>query len=500
MTFCCQAVLFLVVVALCGCGCGKRAQKSGAAGSRKACRCGVDAGGQAPLRTPDAGLAPSRATSARRVQHFTLLAAAKGYRDHRRCVATVHSALPPELTREADRANLAERVCQTRRALAERRPALCEEIDDPFWPQACRRLYAVLYGKPDECPPREVRSQGRGELCVALATRDPSLCRAVRSAGGRLRCAAILGSGSLCRGMRTTAEVASCQRDRKRWRAVLRPAKATLAPKYAPKYELALTTPQKTLRGVSGALDLGVVVPRAGAAGRWILGGLQPTRRRSGLERSLLLMADLPPPGKVPAVIRVGTGNRGARFCALWKGRAAGPSQIQGRVKVTRYTAQRGARVVGTYSVKITHGDATVTVKGEFDTFVRDVIPGAWARSTCADRLAEVTPSKAASKAASKATPDPAETGERPCFFVAHWQGLRQLGYRVYGVRPGAACARLGLRNGDIVLAVGARPRSKPLARWADVVSLYEHLAGRKPLVVRALRRKRKITLKRAGR
>jgi S1-C subfamily serine protease len=82
----------------------------------------------------------------------------------------------------------------------------------------------------------------------------------------------------------------------------------------------------------------------------------------------------------------------------------------------------------------------------------------------------------------------------------SHWQGLRRLGYRVYGVRPQGACARLGLRNGDVVLAVGARPRSKPLARWADVVSLYRLLEGKKPLVVRLQRRARKITLKRAGR
>jgi len=489
-------VFFLVVAALCVGGCGKAGKGSGAAGRKCVCRCDTDANGLAVPRAPDAGLAPSRPTPARRAQHFTLMAAAKGYRSHRQCVASVHSILPPELTREGDPANLAERVCQTRRALAEKRPALCEEIDDAFWPRACRRLYAALYGKPDECPPREVRSRGRDELCVALATRDPGLCRAVRSAGGRLRCAAILGNANLCRGMRTTSEVSSCQLDRKRWRAVLRPSKATLAPKYKPRYDLVVTTPAKTLRGVSAALDQGVVVPRAGAAGRWILGGLRPTGLRSGLERSLLLMADLPPPGKVPATIGVGAGKRGARFCALWKGRAVAPAQIQGTVKITGYTAGRGARVMGFFSVKIARGNVTVTVRGTFDTFVRDVVPGAWARRTCADRLAEVSPAQPAAKA----TAVPVEPGERPCSFVAHWQGLRQVGYRVYGVRPGAACAGLGLKNGDVVLAVGPRARSKPLARWADVVNLYGLLAGRKLLVVRVLRRKRKITLKRAAR
>jgi len=433
------------------------------------------------------------------VQHFTLLAAARGYRNHRHCVATVHAILPPELTREADSANLAERVCQTRRALAEQRPTLCEEIDDPFWPLACRRLYAVLHGKPDECPPRGERTRGRDDLCVALATRDPSLCRAVSSAWGRVRCAAILGSASLCLGLRTTSEVASCQLDRKRWRSVLRPGKPTLGPKFAPRHELVLTTPAGTLRGVSGATELGVVVPRAHASGRWLLGELRPTRRRSAVENKLLLMADLPPPGKLPAELKVGTDKRSVRFCALWQGRAVGPGQIQGRVKITQYAARRGARVVGSYEVKITLGDAAATVTGVFDTFVRDVIPGAWARQTCADRLAEVAPA-----VDPRAAPTPAEPGEHPCFFVAHWQGLRQVGYRVYGVRARAACAGLGLRNGDVVLAMGGRPRTKPrfkpLGRWADVVRLYTQLADGGPLAVQVLRRNRKLTLKRVGR
>lgn len=488
-----KAAVVLVVTTLGGSGCGESEKKSAPVGVRNTCPCAPDGGVRTKMRVLDGGpgAALARRTPARRLQHFTLLAAAKGYRDHGRCVASVHAILPPELTREADHANLAERVCQTRRALAEKRPALCEEIDDPFWPQACRRLYAALHGKPDECPPRQDRSQGRDELCVAMATRDPSLCRAVRSAGGRQRCAAILGSRNLCRGMRTTAEVASCQLDRKRWRAVLRPAKASLASKYAPKYDLTLTEGGKTVRGGSAALDQGVVVPRR-SSGRWILGDLRATARRSKVERPLQLMVDLPPPGKVPASLKVGTGEGGARFCALWKGRPVASGQIRGTFKLTGYAAKRGARVVGTYSVRIVLKDVTLDVRGVFDTFVRDVVPGPWARSTCADRLAEAAPARSSSTP----TVDPKETGERPCFFVAHWQGLRQVGYRVYGVRPRAACRGLGLRNGDVVLAVGAGA----MTRWADVVNLYALLAGKKPLVVRLLRKGKKITLKRAGR
>jgi hypothetical protein len=496
MTFS-KAVFFLLVVALCEGGCGKREKKPATAGAGRTCPCGVDGGGVKTIRGGDGGLGlglgltPPRPGPARRVQYFSLLAAAKGYRNHGRCVASVHAILPPELTREADTANLAERVCQTRRALAEKRPALCEEIDDPFWPQACRRLYAALHGKPDECPPRRDRAGGRDELCVAMATRDPALCRAVRSAGGRQRCAAILGSASLCRGMRTTAEVASCQLDRKRWRAVLRPAKATLPQKYAPKYELALTEGGKTVRGNSAALNQGVVVGRR-SSGRWVLGDLRASTRRSGVERQLQLMVDLPSPGKMPASLKAGTREQSARFCALFKGRPVPSGQIRGTFQLTEFAANRGARVVGSYAVKIVLKEVTLDVRGVFDTFVRDVVPGAWVRSTCADRLAEAP----RARPSDTSVHDVQETGARPCFFVAHWQGLRQVGYRVYGVRARAACHGLGLRNGDVVFAVGSRA----MTRWADVVSLYGLLAGKNPLVVRLLRKGKKITLKRAGR
>ncbi len=67
------------------------------------------------------------------------------------------------------------------------------------------------------------------------------------------------------------------------------------------------------------------------------------------------------------------------------------------------------------------------------------------------------------------------------------------MGYRTYGVRPGGACARLGLRDGDVVTAQGGHP----LEQWADVNRLYRALAGRGPLKLTVRRGKRRVKLSR---
>jgi len=491
------AILILAMAAV-ACGCGKRKRAPAKCPQSTSRDCRRDggayvavAGSDATPASAGAGFAPASVKNGRRPQFFSLLAAAKAYRDHRSCVATVTASLPPELTREADEANLAERICQTRRALAEKSASLCEEITDPFWPKACRRLFAALYGKPDACPHRTPRHRGRDALCVALATRDPALCTAVDSVGGQARCRAILGRPSACRAMRTTSEVTSCLLDRKRWRSVLKPAKPSLEPKYAPRFELKVVATQATLRGGSNALDRGVVVPAARTkGGRWMLGSLQPLGRPSAVGKKLAVLMDLPPPGKLPAKLTVGAGAKGVRFCALWLGRPVLPSMATGLVELTSYAATRGARIVGTLRVKVDRGGETADITATFDTFVRDTVPLSWASSTCRERLASLV----SLQAAAAKPPATLPTSGRPCYFVAHWEGLRKVGYRAYGVKKGGACQRLGLRAGDVVIAVAARP----VSQWADVLAFYQKLAAAAPLQVTVLRRKKRVVLRRA--
>ena len=87
-----------------------------------------------------------------------------------------------------------------------------------------------------------------------------------------------------------------------------------------------------------------------------------------------------------------------------------------------------------------------------------------------------------------------APTSGRPCYFVAHWEGLRKVGYRTYGVKKGGACQLLGLRAGDVVISVAARP----VSQWADVLAFYQKLAAAAPVQVTVLRRKKPVVLRRA--
>ncbi|MFH2006477.1 MAG: hypothetical protein ABI333_07825 [bacterium] len=474
----------ILAFAMAAVACGGQSKRKAPTGRRPPTSCDCPPDGGLGGAGPDATTSPAPGSNGRRPQFFSLLAAAKSYQSHSQCVATVTASLPPELTREADEANLAERICQTRRALAEKSASLCEEITDPFWPMACRRLFAALYGKPDDCPHRTPRHRGRDALCVALATRDPALCAAVDAFGGQVRCRAILGRPSVCRAMRTTAELTSCLLDRKRWRSVLKPTKPSLAPKYAPRFELQIVSKQTTLRGESKALDRGVVVP---AAGRLMLGSLQPVGRPSAVGKALAVLVDLPPPGKLPAKLPVGAGAKGARFCALWLGRPVLPSMATGQVELTSYGTTRGARIVGTWKVRVERDGETAEISATFDTFVRDTVPATWAGSSCQERLASLV-----SVQATPAQPTTGPTSEHPCYFVAHWEGLRKVGYRAYGVRKGGACARLGLRAGDVVLTVAARP----LRQWSDVLAFYQKLASAAPLQVTVRRRKKRVVLR----
>ncbi len=431
------------------------------------------------------------AASGRRLQHFSLLSAAKAYRSHVACVSEVAASLPPELTREADRTNLAERVCQTRRALSEKSVSLCEEIQDEVWPAACRRLYAGLYGAPDACPTLTPRSQGREPACVALAARDPALCRAVESAAGRARCLALLGPASQCRALRTSGEVASCHRDRRRWRAVLRPGKPSLAPKWTPEFTVSVTVDGKTVKGALHGLEHGIVVPRHIRGARIVLGTLRPTGPLTPLEKRIRISMDVGTQRPKAIAGRATTRGAGTRLCVLYQGHPVEPKSLRGTHTFPKVAPRRGAAVAGTFTATFQRDGKTVRIDGSYRTFVRDVVPNAWyGVGDCTRELPKPEP-----RATRPPTPAmrPAVSEGEPCYFVAHWEGLTQVGYRVYGVRPQAACARLGLRERDVVTAVGSRP----LKRWADVDALYRSLAHPGPLQVTVRRGKRRLILQR---
>ena len=420
-----------------------------------------------------------------------LAAAVRGFTTVEACVATLAQALPPELTRETDGENLPRRVCETRRALAERNPARCDELPVAGWASGCRRLYAALHGQPDQCPERLPRSRGRDPGCVALASRDPSLCRAVtESEAAQLRCFAVLGPEATCRRIGEPGDVEACLRDRARWRALLTPGKAAVAPTFAPGFALAATLPAGALGMASAALRRGLVVPDGiEVGGRFQVGDLaeEPAGDRPA---RLRVAVDLPRPRTVPQTFTLGSGAEGARLCAVLDGKPVRPRAVTGTLVLQHYGPRRGAVVSGHLEAQLDLDGTRVPLTARFETFVRDVVPAAWAEASCEELL---PPAAAAEPAARRPPGDADDDGPDalPCAFVAHWDGPRRIGYRVYALRPAGACARIGLRDGDVVRAVDGRP----LAGWSDVRALYRALSGSRSPKLSVLRQGRPLDL-----
>lgn len=538
------------------------------------------AGTQGPMTEP--GATPGRASSGGSPsgtplpQGSSILAAAERYTTHRACVAEVGGSLPPELTREADPSNLAERICQTRRALAERNVSLCDEIQDPAWPAACRRLYAEATGRPDVCPTRVPRALGREPACVALASRDPGLCRAVRHKAARARCRAILGAASACRAEGSGGQERACQRDRLRWRAVFSPVTSSLRADFRATATLSITPPggrpvplsaHAPNRGVvlSSRGRMGLRIDSDGAAGaapfarppastprgnvhsprsrsthsRAPMTSARPTgprpapvgSGRTGSQRPAGEAAPRPGPaaprakptrihlwldvGQVRAgTIRVGAGRGRGRVCGLvndqWIGR--GKTPISGELHFEKVSRRRGGELIARLRLRV-GGPGGLRIESTVVTFIRDVVPPGWLAGGCArflDRLRATHPIALNGgharpgddpgtrpgddpMARSRGSRAPGDANERPCYFVAHWDGLAKTGYRVYGIRSGGACARVGLLDRDVV----QRMQGRPLRAWADVESLYRQLSARTPLRLRVRRGGRTVTLRR---
>jgi hypothetical protein len=179
-----------------------------------------------------------------------------------------------------------------------------------------------------------------------------------------------------------------------------------------------------------------------------------------------------------------------ARLCIIWKGEPIPLSAVKGQVSLGPILARRGAEATGTIEASFTAGSETVRLKGRLRTYVRDVVPSDWLTGSCAETLAQrsTRPPKA-----HDAPQRPGTEDRPPCYFVAHWDGLARAGYRAYGIRAGEACDLLGLRENDVVTAVGG----KTLGTWADVTELYRRLRTGRPMELTVKRGGRSLTLRR---
>lgn len=109
-----------------------------------------------------------------------------------RCVARAQSSAPPELQRALavlDDRILVVDACRLDLALRARDPSWCDGVTLSPLKDACLSRAAMLGGQPARCP-SALGARGREPVCVAIASRDVTLCRAA-VASERPRCLAL---------------------------------------------------------------------------------------------------------------------------------------------------------------------------------------------------------------------------------------------------------------------------------------------------------------------
>lgn len=301
------------------------------------------------------------------------------------CVAD-HSAVSP-LVGDAIGAigydTLLHDACRMLESAKLKEATRCASIESRALRARCATYVAWVTSRPDDCPltiEGEPQS-GRDPTCVAVAARDPRLCRAAPSAR-RGTCEALVSRSEAPCAQALPARKAACLRELARFRAVLAPPLTGLA-------ELPAASARWTLHGDKGTADppspqvdatadvehgVVLVVARSRAVARiGLVDGSGPLHSITGAVRAtrvaVTLLAEglggksedirvrverlvVEVPGEVPLVS---------------EGSAAGCT-----ARASAFGEARGAPVRVTLACPIASGTKAYRVDGELTTFVRD--------------------------------------------------------------------------------------------------------------------------------
>lgn len=295
------------------------------------------------------------------------------------CVERVSGALPVELAEglfDIGYTAAAEDACVAKDALKRRDAARCDALTMDGAQTSCRRRIAVLSGDAEACR-LEATPLGRDATCLAWTTRDAAICGAAPHAERALCEAVIRRDASVCERERGPART-RCELELRRMGPSVaeRPAAAGRPSPYASFVLVEADGTEHALGGVD--LSAGVVVLRCGDRGRLLL------RNASRLSTQALASAlDLPVGALVvdtSGVGRIAFSDARAGFVAAYpNGENLGSdASTRGFVRLRTFTRERGAQVVGDFELSLRHGLANerVTARGNFQTFVRDVVDG----------------------------------------------------------------------------------------------------------------------------
>lgn len=156
-------------------------------------------------------------------------------------------------------------ACRLLDAAKNRDAKRCADILASPLQARCEAGVAELAGQPEACP-FDVPSHpelGRDAACLALATRDASLCDAALDRTARATCAALAGHDPApCKKLPLRADALRCARDEQRWAAALPVADAPPRAGGAPSGKVTLSGDAGAFASDAFALDVsrGVVV------------------------------------------------------------------------------------------------------------------------------------------------------------------------------------------------------------------------------------------------
>jgi hypothetical protein len=454
----------------------------------------------------------------------SLRAAFEGFKSYETCLASLERQLPADLGIDLlSYHNIPDALCRTREAISRKNVNTCNQVQSYTMKKGCQIMYATYHRSPDDCKMGHRGRQGRDGYCLALATRNPSLCEAARNKGEAARCKAILEqSPAVCERVTQRGKRLSCKAEVKRWKGEIQAGQATLPTGFAPKLELDLkmepggrALPYRYQRVEPNCVYVGAVAPTVGDAEHvnvcdyYTYGFYRRGSHSSGVYRHAKIDFSFKPPSSPTEVLKFGTD---AKFAIKISGFGEFGANPVGELKFSAFERKRGGRVAATFKVTVTGAGDRLTVTGKLDSFVRDLVtPAQMQKGTRrgtrypsrygsgkygSRRLGGLLGSKrvGSGRLGTRHTPRPTKR------FAALLTAASitkvtiggKAGFQVASILPNSVWDRLGVRNGDVLHVVG---RTK-LNTKSDVVRVRTELRDAKALTIRLQRNKRNKTLR----
>lgn len=415
----------------------------------------------------------------------------------------VSRRLPPDMAlwstsrTTSSQADPARLICRSREAASRGDPALCRrDLKRHADRQRCERFVAIFTARPSLCPTRGWPRYREG-LCLALATRTPSLCQAAPASLKGLCLAMLLGPRH-CKALTSTARL-RCRRAVTAWKGVITTKKSgSKSPaKLKPRLELrataltqGLSLPAGSSSAASRALDTGILLADKHGTGDWLIidRRFAPQERYTPHRHRSRLRIELRVPLPAAGTGRIRLGQRGEATAHL-RNSSFVRTQIfeatSGVVEITDLDRKQAGRVAGTFDLELTDGVDRIKLTGKLETFIRELVPlsdvasyvrsytGSGARTRRVRPYGSIPPAKVASLAARirrvrddlyDVDPNLRNSVAKDTTMITRAASISRLtggsrsGYRLYQVYRNNLLWLLGLRDKDVVIEINGRP------------------------------------------